>query len=520
MNLANIFIKNLENDENKTILFGLSTKGEILWQSTKKEILKETYSYLRALKNYGIKKGDRVALSLTKSTSLVAAHISILASGGVVVPLNPSLSTIELEKILIKAKPSLAIITSNFLSKNPKLTNYIDGSCWVEDLESNNLENIFNLIDILSSVLVSDLETIDIVEVDKNDIALIVFTSGTTGLPKGVGLTHQNLFTNLTTLLIDTWGFSKRDKLLHVLPPHHIHGLGLGIYGSLLVGNAVFLLEKFDPFVTLQAIKNHQITVFMGVPTLYHRMLNIEGDFDVTSIRLFISGSAPLSSETFEQFNKRFGLTILERYGLTETLFNASNPLNGLRKAGSVGLTVKGVEIQITDLETLTSVDIGNVGEIWIKGANVFPGYWQDEENTKVVFYNGWFRTGDLGKFDQDGYLSIVGRIKELIIVGGTNVTPGEIEKILEKIPGILECAVTSLSDLDLGEKIVACIVAKPNTNLVELELALKTLCQHELAPYKRPKEYCFINMLPRNIMGKLERNKLRELIIELNNKQ
>jgi malonyl-CoA/methylmalonyl-CoA synthetase len=526
MNLANIFLKNLNKEINKVCLFGLSQEGKISWQKTRKELLDESFFLLKALKTFGVKKGDRVAISLGKSATLVASHIAILASGAIVVPLNPSLTASELEKIILKSRPSLIIITSNLFTQNPNLTNYFDGVCWVELLENNKLPNIFNLQDILLNEIKkvgkdkNKPTKLPITKVNTDDIALIVFTSGTTGAPKGVGLTHKNIISNLKSLLIDNWECSENDRFLHVLPAHHIHGLGLGIYGSLLAGNPIFLLEKFDPLITLKILSEHKISLFMGVPTLYHRMLNVEEDFNFKSMRLFVSGSAPLAVETFEGFSNRFGFTILERYGLTETLFNASNPLNGLRKAGTVGLAIKGVTIQIFDPEKLIPLKAENIGEIWIKGSNVFPGYWEDQEITKEVFYKGWFRTGDLGKFDKDGYLSIVGRIKELIIVGGTNVTPGEIEKVLGKSSDILECAVTSLPDLDLGEKIVACIVVKQMNNLKQLELALKEICQKELAAYKRPKEYFFIESLPRNIMGKLERNKLKVLVSKLSNKQ
>lgn len=518
MNLAQVFLGNLCNNQSKTTLVGLSQEGETLWHKTKKEILEETTLWLNALKHFGIKKGDRIAISLGKSSTLIAFHIAILASGATAVPLNPSLSAPELEKILAKALPNLAITSLNFFTQNSNLFELINCPCWVENLDFTDKPNIFPLRNILENF--TSLASIEIADTNEEDIALIVFTSGTTGLPKGVGLTHKNLFTNLKALLVDTWECKENERFLHVLPSHHIHGLGLGIYGSLLVGNTMFLLEKFDPTITLKSLAKHQITLFMGVPTIYHRMLNIEGDFDFSAMRLFTSGSAPLSSETFQSFFNRFGFSILERYGLTETLFNVSNPLNGLRKVGSVGLPVKGVEVQLFDPERLLPIEKGAIGEIWIKGANVFPGYWQDKENTQAVFYNGWFRTGDLGKFDEDGYLFLVGRIKELIIVGGTNVTPGEIERVLEKSPYIAECAITSLPDLDLGEKIVSCIVAKPNTSTKELELALRDLCQKELAPYKRPKEYYFIDELPRNSMSKLERNKLKIIVKEISSKQ
>lgn len=507
MNLAEKFITNLQKSEDKIMLIGLSSEGKISWQRTKKEILQETYQWIGALKAYGINKGDRVILSLGKLPSLFPIHIALLAVGATVVPLNPALTAIEIQQVLNKANARLAITKSDILTNNSSLVNFLSGSWWIDSFNSSYLENCFEF----STILNNSSPLTEISPIDKNDIALLVFTSGTTGKPKGVGITHNSLLSNLETLLISTWGFSDQDRLLHTLPPHHIHGLGLGIYGSLLVGNTCFLLEKFDPLTVLSSISTHKISIFMGVPTMYHRMLSAEGDFNLSTMRLFISGSAPLSKETFSQFNERFGFTILERYGLTETLFNASNPLNGIRKASSVGLPLSGVSVGIFDPQTFEPLKVNSVGEIWVQGPNVFSGYYNDPENTSLAFHNGWFRTGDLGRFDSDGYLSIVGRIKELIIVGGSNVTPGEIEAVLEKNPLVLECAVTSVVDIDLGEKIVACIVTDNKVDLKALEDSLIKACQEQLASYKRPKKYCFLDSLPRNIMGKLERNKLKD---------
>src|SRR5262249_6304735 len=343
-------------------------------------------------------------------------------------------------------------------------------------------------------------------------IALLLFTSGTTGTPKGVGLTHGNLQANLQALLVDAWEMSASDRLLHALPPHHLHGLGLGLYGTLYVGNTTVLMERFDPVNVLRAFDQQRITMFMGVPTMYHRMLDVEGVFDLSSIRLLTCGSAPLSLETFRRFQERFGVTLVERYGLTETAINTSNPLHGKQKPGSVGLPLPGVEVGIFDPQTLQPLAKGDTGEIWVRGPNVFSGYWNNPEATAPAFAGDWFRTGDLGAFSEDGYLSILGRIKELIIVGGTNVTPGEVETVLEADAGVAECAVAGVSDPDLGERIVAFIVPRAGEESTVVEQRLRAKAERDLAPYKRPRQYRFLEAIPRNAMGKVERNKLRTM--------
>ncbi len=510
MNLAKFFLDTLHKEEKKIAFLGISPNQEVIWQKNNQEILLEVSSWINALKSYPISKGDMVAISLGKSASLVPVHIALLAIGAIIIPLNPALSAREIEQIFLIANIKLVISKTDLLINSPNLANFTNASWWLEGDEIVSLPNTFNFANLLKDSSLNLMEEIE--NISKNDLALLLFTSGTTGKPKGVGITHSSLISNLSALLIDTWKCSSSDRLLHVLPPYHVHGLGLGIYGSLLIGNTCIFLEKFDSLVTLRAIKEQQISFFMGVPTMYHRMLQIEGEFDLSSIRLFTCGSAPLNQETFYQFKQRFDFTIVERYGLTETLFNASNPLDN-SKASSVGQAIKGVELGIFDPQTFEKLTVNEIGEIWVKGDNVFQGYWQEPEITQLAFYKGWFRTGDLGKFDKNNYLFISGRIKELIIVGGNNVIPGEIEKVLALVPEVLECAITAINDKDLGEKIIACIVAKENCNLAELENCLQKTCQQNLAPYKRPKEYKFVSSLPRNFMGKLERKKLIDLV-------
>jgi len=307
----------------------------------------------------------------------------------------------------------------------------------------------------------------------------------------------------------------EQDRLLHALPPHHLHGLGLGIYGTLYVGNAAVLLERFDPVVVLRAFASHQISVFMGVPTMYHRMAETaeadSRDKQLSSMRVFTCGSAPLSPETFRRFQHRFGFTIVERYGLTETAINASNPLRGPCKPGSVGRPLPGIEVGIFNAQTKQLLANGETGEIWVRGPNVFSGYWHNPEATTAAFAGNWFRTGDLGAFDADGYLSILGRMKELIIVGGTNVTPGEVEAVLETDTGVAECAVVGVPDPDLGERIAAFIVPRSGEDTPTLEKRLREKAEQNLASYKRPRLYHFLAVIPRNAMGKVERSKLRE---------
>ena len=352
----------------------------------------------------------------------------------------------------------------------------------------------------------------DPIERAGNDMALLLFTSGTTGTPKGVGLTHRNLHANLQALLVDMWEMGEDDRLLHALPPHHLHGLGLGLYGTLYSGCSAVLLERFDPAIVLHALDSQRISVFMGVPTMYHRMLDVEGEVSLTSMRLFTCGSAPLSVDTFRRFQARFGFTLVERYGLTETAINTSNPLRGVQKAGSVGLPLPGVEVGVFDPETRRGLTNGHTGEIWVRGPNVFGGYWNDSKATAAAFEDDWFRTGDLGVVSEDGYVSILGRMKELILVGGTNVTPGEVEAVLELESGVHECAVAGLPDPDLGERIAAFIVPCRGQDPAVVEARLRARVEQDLAPYKRPRRYRFIDEIPRNAMGKVERGKLQEM--------
>lgn len=507
MNLAHTFWQRLQQEDSTVVLERLEPEGIVSWRQTRSELRTEASHWMAALRAAGIGPGDRVAVSLGKSTGLITAHLAILGVGASVVPLNPALTARETEAVLQRAEVRLAISHAETVSRAPEILTAVQGPWWIV----GNTSDLPDRITPLADALAGHRPGLEPIERHDDDVALLLFTSGTTGTPKGVGLTHKNLRANLQALLVETWEMTDRDRLLHALPPHHLHGLGLGIYGSLHVGNTVVFLERFDPAVVLRAFDPHRISVFMGVPTMYHRLLDVDARVTLSSMRVFTCGSAPLSPETFRRFQERFGFTIVERYGLTETAINTSNPLRGPWKPGSVGPTLPGVEVGIFDPQTQKRLSAGETGEIWVRGPNVFSGYWNNPEATAATFHHDWFRTGDLGVIDGDGYVAIRGRIKELIIVGGTNVTPGEVEAVLETDPGVAECAVAGLPDPDLGERIAAFIVPRPGEQAAVLEQRLRAKVEHDLAPYKRPRLYRFLETIPRNAMGKIERSKLRD---------
>lgn len=363
------------------------------------------------------------------------------------------------------------------------------------------------------------------------DTALIIYTSGTTGRSKGAMLSHENLLTTIESLHT-IWGHSDQDVLLHVLPIFHVHGLLFAFHGALHAGMKIIMRSKFGPSDTLSCIEQYGCTVFMGVPTMYHRLLQAaeSGQAQLRTMRLWVSGSAPLAAVTFEQFKQKFGHTVLERYGMSETGINTSNPLNGERKPGSVGMPLPGVSLHLVSLDDaevqseeteehvglkeveetieIREIQPGEVGEVWVKGKNVFQGYWQMPEKTQESFKDGWFLTGDLGYLDADGYLFLIGRSKDLIISGGMNVYPKEIEAVIELSSAVEEAAVVGVPDADLGERVVAYVVAKAGQEVNLAEIA--ALCQAKLAGYKRPKAIYAIDQLPRNTMGKVTKNQLR----------
>jgi malonyl-CoA/methylmalonyl-CoA synthetase len=424
----------------------------------------------RVLASSGVRRGDRVAIQVEKSPEAVLLYLACLRCGAVLVPMNTAYSPDEVAYLLDDAEPTV----------------FLDDGRLVE----------------LSSAADEQAQTFDDVELSPDDLAAILYTSGTTGRPKGAMLSHGNLASNADVLCRE-WGFSADDVLLHALPIFHAHGLFVAINCVLASGSTMMFLSRFDVEQVLDALP--RCTVMMGVPTFYTRLLDDPRfeRIDCSRMRLFISGSAPLLASTHELFRTRTGHAILERYGMTETVMLTSNPLDGERRPGTVGFPLPGTDLRIVDPD-----DTG-AGAIEVRGPNVFAGYWRRPELATTEFTNdGWFRTGDIGCFDPDRYLSIVGRAKDLVISGGLNIYPKEVEDVLDTIDGVLESAVIGVPDADFGEAAVAVVVPKPGLAL-DTQIVRDTARQR-LAAFKVPKRIEIVDSLPRNAMSKVEKAALR----------
>jgi malonyl-CoA/methylmalonyl-CoA synthetase len=452
--------------------------------------------FAHALIAAGARRGDRVAVQVDKCWEALALYLGCLRAGFVFLPLNTGYQKGELSYLFGDAEPSVIVCRPEAAERVAPLR--------PEAATLTLASGAGSLLD-RAADQPDDFET---VASQPNDVAAILYTSGTTGRPKGAMLTHRNLATNALTL-VDTWGFTHDDVLLHALPIYHVHGLFVACHCALLSGARMLWLAKFDVDEVREWLP--RATVMMGVPTFYSRLLAAPsfGAADCRSIRLFISGSAPLLPETFDAFRDRAGHTILERYGMTETGMNTSNPLDGKRIGGTVGLPLPGISVRVVDAHD-HPCGAGEVGAIEVSGPNVFAGYWRMPDKTREEFTaDGYFRTGDVGEFSPDRYLRIVGRAKDLIISGGLNVYPKEVEERLDALPGIVESAVIGIPDADFGEAVAAVVVAQPGNTLTEQSViaALKS----EIASFKVPKRVHFVAELPRNAMGKVQKNVLRQ---------
>lgn len=446
----------------------------------------------------GLLPGDRVVVQAPKTVEMVALYIATLQSGGVFLPLNTAYKRDELAYFIADATPRIVVC---------------DGDREIEVRAVAGDGHVLTLNSDGGGTLTDGIEGqpghFDPVPRTKNDLAALLYTSGTTGRSKGAMLTHGNLLSNARALC-DLWQITSSDTLIHALPIFHTHGLFVALNTSLLAGVRLDFQTRFDLNAIFGAM--HQSTMLMGVPTFYTRLL---GDARLTKeatqkMRLFVSGSAPLLAETHEAFTARTGHRILERYGMTETNMITSNPFDGERRAGTVGHPIADIEVRLTNAETGKDVPQGEVGMIEVRGPNVFAGYWNMPEKTAAELReSGLFITGDLGSLSADGYLSIVGRSKDLIITGGYNVYPKEVEDVLNDIEGVVESAVFGVPDADFGEAIIAAVVPKADAALDPIALALGV--EEKLARFKHPRRYELIEALPRNAMGKVQKNLLRE---------
>lgn len=452
------------------------------------DLLAETGRFANALTTLGLRPGDRLLVQLEKCEEVLSLYIACLRAGVVFLPVNPGYTVAETAHFLSDAEPSLALVAEDRVAA-------------VEGLGVQAMA----LAAFLTAAEGQGVGFDDPGRHGPDDLAAILYTSGTTGRSKGVMLSRRNLASN-AEVLVDVWRFTDRDVLLHALPVFHTHGLFVATNCVLFAGASMIFHPAFAPAKVLEALP--QASVMMGVPTFYSRLL---ADPRLTpevcvGIRLFISGSAPLSPATHAEWQARTGHAILERYGMTETNMITSNPYDGARKAGTVGMPLPGVSVRVADPVTGAGLPRGEAGSIEVKGPNVFGGYWRRPELTMTEFRpDGHFITGDLGSFDTDGYLSILGRAKDLVITGGLNVYPAEVEAALDALPGVAASAVIGVPHPDFGEAVVACVVGAVEPETVRMAL------RERLAAFKIPKRVLLLPDLPRNAMGKVQKADLRK---------
>lgn len=455
------------------------------------------------LTSLNLQVGARVAVQVEKSAEALILYLATIRAGYVYLPLNTAYRDAEVDYFIRDAQPEVVICSPQQFGWVSQLA-FKAGSRHVFTLDAPAEGN--NSGSLLQRAL-SQSDQFETAQSLPHDLAAILYTSGTTGRSKGAMLTHANLASN-AKVLKQAWGWNKDDVLLHALPLFHVHGLFVASHGALLNGTKMIFLPKFNARQVIHYLP--RTTVFMGVPTYYVRLLQESGfTQDICkNMRLFISGSAPLLLDTFAEFSQRLHHTILERYGMSETTMLTSNPYVGQRLGGTVGKPLAGVDVRVVTAN-MAMCGVDEIGDIQVRGANVFQGYWRMPEKTAEEFTDdGYFRTGDVGKFDREGYLSIVGRSKDLIISGGYNVYPKEIESFIDDMPEVLESAVIGLPHAEFGEAVVAIIILKPEEVLTEQ--ALINRLKGMIANFKVPKKVFFLDELPRNAMGKVQKNLLR----------
>jgi len=475
-----------------------------------------TYPSLRHIANRvanglvqrGLKKGERVILFMPKCVEQMVLHLGIQKVGAISVILNPGFKKEEMSyflndtdaKIVVAGKKEEALIRS---IGEKRLIISIDAEAPFDE------KRLFpsSPADLIQSARSPD------------DPAILIYTSGTTGQPKGAILTQQNLIQDARNI-IQIWEINETDVLCHALPLFHVHGLCFALHTSLITGAKMVMLDEFSAETVIDLLSQKEgrlaCTVFMGVPTMYLRMIEVteRERRDFSHIRLLASGSAPLLPKDFERIKQFFGKEPLEREGMSETGMNFSNPLRGTKKPGSIGLPLPNVEVRIVNPETRQDVTLGEVGEIWLKGPNVTPGYWRKPKETEATFSNGWFKTGDLGKRDEDGYYYITDRLKHIIISAGENISPKEIESVINRHQEISESCVVGIPDEKWGERVVAAVIPKPGVTPTAKEI--KDHCKSHLLDWKCPKDVFFLIELPRNRMGKVMKEEVVKLFLNL----
>jgi len=478
--------------------------GRVETELSYAELERDKNRMANVFQSLGVEKGDRVILFIPKSLIFVVAHLALQKLGAIAVPLNPGFKKSELEYLFQDAAAKIILSEpgkeSLIKEIDPNLTNLtVDTGEPYQDIE------VFQLAS----------EDCSPVDMEPHDPGLIIYTSGTTGKPKGAVLTQLNLIHDARNI-IDIWEISKSDVVCHALPFFHVHGLCFALHTALLAGAHVVMLDVFSPQRIVETLGckdgSRVCTVFMAVPAMYSKLMDYLGNArpDFGHMRLWTSGSAPLPADDFERIRQIFGKAPVEREGMSETGMNFSNPLHGPRKPGSIGLPLPGLEARIVDPATGGDVEPGQTGEFWLKSPAITPGYWRKPKETEETFEDGWFKTGDLGNIDEDGYYYLTDRIKHIIISGGENISPKEVEGVINQVEGVVESSVVGVPNEKWGEKIVAAVVAKPGMDVSAADV--KAMCKRHLHDWKCPKEVNLVKELPRNTMGKVLKEEVKKL--------
>lgn len=452
----------------------------------------------------GVEKGDRVILFLPKSLIFVVAYLAIQKLGAIAVPLNPGLKKPEMEYLIENVEPTLVLsgpAQRVIVDKiDPHLNNlHIDTQERYQDI----------------SFFRSASKEITPLQVGPDNPGLIIYTSGTTGDPKGAILTQNNLVHDANHI-IEIWEIDDSDTICHTLPLSHVHGLCFALHTALIAGSRIIMLDRFSPNTVIDALSKkggeYACTLFMAVPAMYAKMMEVlvAKNVDFEHIRLWTSGSAPLLIKDFERIRNIFGKEPVEREGMSETGMNFSNPLRGKKKPGSIGVPLPDLEVRIVNPETHQDQEPGQTGEIWLKGPNVTPGYWRKPQETAMAFEQGWFRTGDLAHVDREGYYYLTDRIKHIIISGGENVSPKEVETVINQMPDVVESSVVGIPDDKWGERVVAAVVTKPGSKHKPEDI--RNFCKKNLHDWKCPKDVLFLEELPKNTMGKVLKEEVKRL--------
>jgi malonyl-CoA/methylmalonyl-CoA synthetase len=501
--LRDCFAESFLNQEKKKAITFLRA-GEIETEISYLQLHRDSNRMARTFQDLGVEKTDRVILCIQKSLTFVSAHLALQKIGAISVPLNPGFKKSEMDYLLHDADPKLILCEPD----KAGLITEIDSGLITLIVDT---QRPYQDIDFFRSAS----EEYTRVEIEPDDPGLIIYTSGTTGKPKGAVLTQKNLVHDARNI-IHIWEISQTDVLCHALPLFHVHGLCFALQTALLAGAQVLMLDQFSPEGVIAVLSKKKAqstcTVFMAVPSMYAKLIEYIADkrFDFEHMRLWTSGSAPLLPQDFERIYKIFGKQPVEREGMTETGMNFSNPLRGKRIPGSIGYPLPDLEVRIVNPDTGADMAPGQTGEIWLKGPAVTPGYWRKPEETAKTFEQDWFRTGDLGNIDKDGYYYLTDRIKHIIISGGENISPKEVEVVINQLGDVVESSVVGIPDEKWGEKVVAAVVTTTASNIKPEEI--RAHCKNHLHDWKCPKEVVFVKELPRNTMGKVLKEEVKNI--------